>query len=119
MLAAAHLLRYGEGPEVAENLRGVGEISWLVFLRDRDDAAAELLSRVQEDLASWPVTRLRAHAAGLPKMPPCPASPKPGPTSPRRWPPQATNPRTRGTAKRSTADRSTATDLWKNRPCPV
>jgi hypothetical protein len=30
MLAAAHLLRYGEGPEVAENLRGVGEISWLV-----------------------------------------------------------------------------------------
>ncbi|HEV2742451.1 MAG TPA: GNAT family N-acetyltransferase [Rubrobacter sp.] len=69
MLAAAHLLRYGEGPEVAENLRGVGEISWLVFLRDRDDAAAELLSRVQEDLTTWPVTRVHAHAAGLPKMP--------------------------------------------------
>ena len=69
MLAAAHLLRYGEGPEVAENLRGVGEISWLVFLRDRDDAAAELLSRNQEDLAGWPVTRLRARAAGFPKMP--------------------------------------------------
>ena len=69
MLAAAHLLRYGEGPEVAENLRDVGEISWLIFLPDREDAAAELLSRVHEKLAGWPVARLQAYAAGLPKMP--------------------------------------------------
>lgn len=69
MLAAAHLLRHGEGPEVAENSRGVGEISWLVFLPGRDDAADKLLSNVHEYLAGWPVTRLQAHAAGLPKMP--------------------------------------------------
>src|SRR5918997_3989088 len=69
MLAAAHLLRYGEGTEVAENLRGVGEISWLVALPDRDDAADELLSRVQEKLDAWPVARLQAYGAGLPKVP--------------------------------------------------
>ena len=69
MLAAAHLLRYGEGPEVAENLRGVGEISWLVALPDRDDATTELLSRAREKLDAWPVARPQAHGAGLPKVP--------------------------------------------------
>jgi GNAT superfamily N-acetyltransferase len=69
MLAAAHLLRYGEGPDVAENLRSVGEISWLVSLPDRDDAASELLSRAHEKLDGWPVARLQAYGAGLPKVP--------------------------------------------------
>jgi len=69
MLAAAHLLRYGAGSEVGEHLRDVGEIAWLVFLPDRDDAAAELLSRVREKLASWRVARLQAYGAGLPKLP--------------------------------------------------
>jgi GNAT superfamily N-acetyltransferase len=69
MLAAAHLLRYGEGPDVGENLRGVGEISWLVSLPDRDDAATKLLSRAHEKLDAWPAARLQAYGAGLPKMP--------------------------------------------------
>ena len=69
MLAAAHLLRYGEGPEVGEGLRGVGEISWLVSLPDREDAAAGVLSGARERLAAWGVGRRQAYGAGLPKMP--------------------------------------------------
>jgi GNAT superfamily N-acetyltransferase len=69
MLAAAHLLRYGDGPGVGEALRGVGEISWLLFLPDRDDAATLMLSAVHEKLASWPVERLQTYGVGLPKMP--------------------------------------------------
>ena len=69
MLAAAHLLRYEEDPGVAAALRGVGEISWLVFLPDRADAATAVLSAVHGMLASWPVTRRQAYGSGLPKMP--------------------------------------------------
>lgn len=69
MLAAAHLLRYGDGLEVGEHLRGVGEIAWFVFLPDRGDAADKVLSRVRGALAAWSVERRQAYGAGLPKMP--------------------------------------------------
>ena len=55
LLAAAHLLRYGEGPEVGDGLKGAGEIDWFVSLPDRHDAAAELLKTVRERLATWGV----------------------------------------------------------------
>ncbi|HEX2742603.1 MAG TPA: hypothetical protein VHM69_19340, partial [Rubrobacter sp.] len=69
MLAAAHLLRYGDDLQVGEYLRDVGEVAWFVFLPDRDDAAGEVLSRVRGRLAAWRVTRRQAYGAGLPKMP--------------------------------------------------
>lgn len=69
MLAAAHLLRYGTGPEVGEHLRDAGEIDWFVSLPDHEDAAAEVLHRVREELATWGVARQQVYGAGLPKMP--------------------------------------------------
>lgn len=69
MLAATHLLRYGAGPEVGEHLRDVGEINWFVRLPDRADAASEALSRVDDELSAWGVSRRQAYGAGLPKMP--------------------------------------------------
>lgn len=69
VLAAAHLLRYGDHPGVREDLRDVGEISWLVFLPDREDAAAGVLSRARERLVAWRVGRQQAYGVGLPKMP--------------------------------------------------
>lgn len=69
VLAAAHLLRYGAGLEVGEHLRDTGEIDWFVFLPDREDAAAEVLSRAREVFATWGVARQLAFGAGLPKLP--------------------------------------------------
>ena len=31
LVGAAHLLRYGQGPEVSAGYRGAGEIAWLLF----------------------------------------------------------------------------------------
>lgn len=69
MLAAAHLLRYEDHPGVGEDLRGVGEISWMVFMPGRQDAADGVLSNARERLAGWRVGRRQAYGAGLPKMP--------------------------------------------------
>src|SRR3712207_374868 len=69
VLAAAHLLRYGNHPGIGEDLRDVGEVSWLVFVPDREDAAAGVLSGARETLAAWRVGRRQAYGAGLPKMP--------------------------------------------------
>lgn len=69
VLAAAHLLRYGAGPEVGEDLRDTGEIDWFVFSPDREDAAARVLSLAREVFATWGVTRQQAFGAGVPKLP--------------------------------------------------
>lgn len=69
MFAAAHLLRYGAGPEVGEHLRDVGEIDWFVFLPDHEDAASEVLSQAREKFTAWGVARRRTYGAGIPKMP--------------------------------------------------
>ncbi len=69
LLAAAHLLRYGEGPEVGDGLKGAGEIDWFVSLPDRHDAAAELLKTVRERLATWGVGQIYTWPAGLPTVP--------------------------------------------------
>ncbi|HKH11549.1 MAG TPA: hypothetical protein VKA73_10435 [Rubrobacter sp.] len=69
VLAAAHLLRYGDHTGVGEDLRDVGEVSWLVFLPGREDAATGVLSLARERLGAWRVGRRQAYGAGLPKMP--------------------------------------------------
>ena len=55
LLASAHLLRYGEGREVAGGYRGAGEINWLVVLPGRGDAATRVMSAARKRLASWKV----------------------------------------------------------------
>ncbi len=69
VLAAAHLLRYGDGPEVSESYRGAGEIGWLLFPPDRTDAASEALSVAKERLSSWPTTRKYGWGGGIPTVP--------------------------------------------------
>lgn len=53
VLAAAHLLRYGSGPEVSDSYRGAAEIDWFLTLPGRDDAASATLSAARDLLASW------------------------------------------------------------------
>ncbi len=55
VLAAAHLLRYGDGPEVSGSYRGVDEIDWLVALPGRQDAATAVLSACRDRMGEWAV----------------------------------------------------------------
>lgn len=66
MIAAVHLLRYGDGEEVGERFRGAGEIGWLLSLPERPTAAAEVLSAAREVLDSWDVRREEVCSGGLP-----------------------------------------------------
>ena len=69
LLAAAHLLRYGEGGEVGGGYRGAGEIDWFVALPGRDDAAAAVLAATRERMAGWEVKREYGWISGLPTVP--------------------------------------------------
>lgn len=69
LLAAAHLLRYGEGPEVSDCYRGAGEIDWFVSLPGRDDAATEVLAATRERLVNWKVRKEYGWISGLPTIP--------------------------------------------------
>ncbi len=69
LLAAAHLLRYGEGREVGGGYRGAGEIDWLVALPGRGDAATRVLSAARERLANWKVRKEYGWISGLPTIP--------------------------------------------------
>ena len=69
VLAAAHLLRYGEGQEVGGGYRGAGEIDWFVALPGRDDAATAVLAAVRERQAGWEVRKEYGWISGLPTIP--------------------------------------------------
>ena len=66
VLAAAQLLRYGDGEEVGEHFRGAGEIGWLLCVPGRPEAAEEVLRRARETLTSWSVSREEVCSGGLP-----------------------------------------------------
>ncbi len=68
-LAAAHLLRYGEGREVGGSYRGAGEIDWFVALPGRNDAATEVLAAARERMAVWRVREEYGWISGLPTVP--------------------------------------------------
>jgi len=68
VLAAAHLLRYGSGPEVSEGFRSAGALEWFlawppapssryVFAYSFDEAAEAVLAAAVKQLSSWEVTR--------------------------------------------------------------
>ncbi len=69
VVAAAHLLRYGTGPEVSTSYHGVGDIAWFLAWPNAGEAAATLLSAARRQLAAWEVTREYAWDAGLPGGP--------------------------------------------------
>jgi GNAT superfamily N-acetyltransferase len=67
IVAAAHLLRYGNGDDVGESYRDVGEIRWFVFWpaapatspywQDSTEAADALMAACLGQLEEWGVTR--------------------------------------------------------------
>ncbi|HEX7147933.1 MAG TPA: GNAT family N-acetyltransferase [Actinomycetota bacterium] len=83
VVAAAHLLRYGEGDDVGEAYRGTAEINWLLFWPqanhwpDSEKAAGSLMDACLAQLRSWGAGHW--HADG--------ALPAPGLYGvPRQWP---------------------------------
>jgi GNAT superfamily N-acetyltransferase len=83
VVAAAHLLRYGEGEDVGQAYRGTAEINWLLFWPqanhwpDSAEAASSLMDACLDRLRSWGVAHW--HADG--------ALPAPGVYGvPRQWP---------------------------------
>jgi GNAT superfamily N-acetyltransferase len=66
VVAAAHLLRYGAGPEVGTWYQGVGDIAWLLAWSNADRATADLLAAAQREMEAWGVTQVYAWNAGLP-----------------------------------------------------
>jgi len=64
--AAAHVLRYGSGPEVGDSLRGVGEIRWLLcwpdapYWPDAEQAGAAVVRAAVVQMRRWDVRRICA-----------------------------------------------------------
>jgi GNAT superfamily N-acetyltransferase len=70
VLAAAHLLRYGSGPELSDSYRGTAEVDWFLGLPGRDDAASAALSAARDLLASWGMDQEYGWGGGVPAGPP-------------------------------------------------
>jgi GNAT superfamily N-acetyltransferase len=69
VVAAAHLLRYGNGPEVSQWYQNVGDLAWFLAWTNADEAAKALLSAARRQFTAWGVTREYAWDAGLPLGP--------------------------------------------------
>jgi len=69
VVAAAHLLRYGDGEEVGEAYRDSSELNWLLYWprathwRDSEAAAAALMDACLERLGSWRTDHWHADGA--------------------------------------------------------
>ncbi|MET9291600.1 GNAT family N-acetyltransferase [Streptomyces sp. NPDC003077] len=69
VVAAAHLLRYRDDPDVGEDYRGVGEIAWFLcrpgasFWPDAEDAGELLMAACLARLGRWRVSVRRADGA--------------------------------------------------------
>jgi ribosomal protein S18 acetylase RimI-like enzyme len=57
VVAAAHLLRYAADERVSDSYRDAGEIRWLVFWPDADDAAGVLVAAAVAQLERWDVAK--------------------------------------------------------------
>jgi GNAT superfamily N-acetyltransferase len=53
--AAAHLLRYGNGPEVSKDYNEAGEMKWFLAWPESANSAATLLEAVKEQMYGWQV----------------------------------------------------------------
>lgn len=66
VLAAVHLLRYGDGEEVAPDYRNAGDIAWLLFTPEAEAAGHELLAAARQQMQQWGVRVTYAWDTGLP-----------------------------------------------------
>jgi GNAT superfamily N-acetyltransferase len=69
VVAAAHLLRYGTGPEVGPAMAGTGEIAWFLAWPNAQPAASALLDAAHAQMGTWGVTGEDAWSTGLPVGP--------------------------------------------------
>jgi GNAT superfamily N-acetyltransferase len=65
IVAAAHLLRYGTGPEVSQFCHNVGAIDWLFAWPDAGEAATALLAAARQQFAIWGVREEWADVGAL------------------------------------------------------
>jgi GNAT superfamily N-acetyltransferase len=66
VLAAVHLLRYGDTAEVAPDYRNAGDIAWLLYLPGAEEAGRALLETARQQMQQWRVGVTYAWDAGLP-----------------------------------------------------
>lgn len=66
VLATVHLLRYGNGAEVAPDYRNAGDITWLLFTPGAEADGRELLTAARRQMQAWGVHVTYAWDAGLP-----------------------------------------------------
>ena len=66
LVAAAHLLRYGTGPEVSRDYEGAGDIAWFLAWPRAPEAGAALLEAACAELEAWRVGEPWAGDSGLP-----------------------------------------------------
>jgi GNAT superfamily N-acetyltransferase len=69
LLAAAHLLRYADRPDVGAEFRGLGEIGWALAPPAEGDALAALLAAARARFGDWNVAQESGWGAGLPAGP--------------------------------------------------
>jgi GNAT superfamily N-acetyltransferase len=63
VVAAAHLVRYGDDARVSDSYRDTAEIRWLVFAPGEDAAADALAARCVATMGEWGVGRMYADGA--------------------------------------------------------
>ena len=66
LVAAAHLLRYGTGAEVAEHYQNIGDIGWLLAWPQNDEAARVLLQACYDQMKGWNVSQIIVWDSTLP-----------------------------------------------------
>ncbi|MBN2390518.1 MAG: GNAT family N-acetyltransferase [Anaerolineae bacterium] len=66
VLAAAHLLRYGDTDEVAPDYRNAGDIAWLLFTLGAEADGRELLTAARQQMRAWNVRITYVWETGLP-----------------------------------------------------
>src|SRR6266481_4816145 len=66
LVGAVHLIRYGRGPDVSDGYRGAGEIAWVLFWPEAEQAAEALLGAARDLTRGWGTSRLYACDTSLP-----------------------------------------------------
>lgn len=69
LLAVAHLLRYGDGPEVGPSFKNLGEIGWALAPPGEQAALKALLGAARGRFAAWGVGQESGWGAGPPAGP--------------------------------------------------
>jgi GNAT superfamily N-acetyltransferase len=70
LLAAAHLLRYGDGEAVGEWYKNKGDVAWFVAWPNEPEGGASLLAAAREQMVAWGVKTVTAwdSSLGLPLL---------------------------------------------------